>query len=188
VIEEKMGGLDAALETQSVCQVEYSPGITGQQEIWRPVVGHDDYYEVSDQGNVKSFVFDGRGRLLKPYAAGTNHLAVKLKGGARRYVHRLILTAFRGPCPDGWVARHINGVGADNRLDNIEWSSRSRNALDREQHYKRKCKRVPDGKRRVIGERLAEGRPLDSHRAIAMEMGVSRQTVRRIHLTMEVAQ
>jgi HNH endonuclease len=44
--------------------------------------------------------------------------------GSRKacYVHRLVLEAFAGPCPEGAEPRHLNGDRADNRWpQNLEW-------------------------------------------------------------------
>jgi len=49
------------------------------------------------------------------------------------YVHRLVLLAFVGPCPQGMQARHFprrNG----NRLENLSWATPLVNQRDREIH------------------------------------------------------
>lgn len=46
------------------------------------------------------------------------------------HVHRLVLAAFRGPCPDGLVACHNNDVRTDNRLENLRWDTSSANVDD----------------------------------------------------------
>jgi len=52
--------------------------------------------------------------------------------GATRHaqVHRLVLEAFVGPCPDGHVACHANDVRTDNRLENLRWDTRQANSAD----------------------------------------------------------
>lgn len=50
------------------------------------------------------------------------------------YVHRLVLEAFSGPCPDGMVARHLNGISADNRAENLAWGTHQANQDDRVRH------------------------------------------------------
>jgi HNH endonuclease len=51
-----------------------------------------------------------------------------------RYVHRLVLEAFIGPCPDGMECRHRNGNPADNRLENLCWATHQENAADKAIH------------------------------------------------------
>ncbi|MDE2095639.1 MAG: HNH endonuclease [Patescibacteria group bacterium] len=52
----------------------------------------------------------------------------------RTYIHRLVLEAFIGPCPDGYEGCHKNGNKADNRLPNLRWDSRRGNYADNYQN------------------------------------------------------
>lgn len=114
------------------------------QEQWRPVAGYEGHYEVSDQGRVRSLdrvvqrrgcaPFTKQGKLLTPSPSKTGHMRVALtKDGNLKfqYVHRLVLAAFTGPCPDGMEACHWNDNPADNRLTNLRWATRSGNLHDR---------------------------------------------------------
>ena len=49
-------------------------------------------------------------------------------------VHEVVLTAFIGPRPDGYVGKHKNDDPSDNRLCNLEWGSQSENAEERHAH------------------------------------------------------
>lgn len=117
-------------------------------EEWRPVVGWEGCYEVSDLGNVRSVdryrthvCRDGkhtlslrRGKPLKQNVAKRGYRVVALYNppvrGKGRQVHRLVLEAFVGPCPPGMEACHCNGISDDNRLVNLRWDTRSNNNLD----------------------------------------------------------
>jgi hypothetical protein len=49
-------------------------------------------------------------------------------------LHRLLLTAFVGPCPEGMEACHNNGDPADNCLVNLRWDTRLANVADSRRH------------------------------------------------------
>lgn len=113
-------------------------------ERWMPVVGFEGLYEVSDCGNVRSLDrLDRRSRRVNgvsmtPGDKGkTEHLKVDLRSFGRRrsiLVHRLVLEAFDGPCPEGMECRHLDGDPTNNRLANLRWGTRSENNLDRVAH------------------------------------------------------
>ena len=93
----------------------------------------------------------------------------------RRSVHILVLTAFRGPKPQGTEACHNNGNPYDNRIDNLRWDTRSSNAKDRSRHLVEKrgvgsnvASLTPE---QVIDvcERLQQG---ESQRSIARATGI----------------
>lgn len=115
-------------------------------ENWRPVVGYEGSYEVSDAGRVRSVErrivqrnghpLTVRPRVLRQYDAGTGrtgHRRVRLlQAGKGRslWVHRLVLLAFVGPPPGGTEACHNDGDPTNNRLENLRWDTRRENALD----------------------------------------------------------
>lgn len=122
------------------------------QEQWLPVVGYEGLYEVSDQGRVRSLDRDitnklGHvrrfpGKMLTPYKKQCGHLKINLsKGGEDNpsLVHRLVLTAFVGPCPEGMHACHWNDDGTDNRLSNLRWGTSSENKHDAVRNGKHVC-------------------------------------------------
>lgn len=111
------------------------------REIWRPVLGFK-YFEVSNRGNVRSLsrIIDrGRlwkGRPIKSKPSPSGHLSVRLceNGHHWKWVHRLVLEAFIGRCPDGMEGCHNNGNPQDNRLENLRWDTRSGNHADKWRH------------------------------------------------------
>lgn len=46
------------------------------------------------------------------------------------YIHKLILTSFRGPAPYRYVGRHMNGNKLDNRLENLLWGTKEEDRQD----------------------------------------------------------
>lgn len=103
-------------------------------EQWRDVVGYEGRYRVSDQGNVWSCVTN---KLLHRQMTNKGKLQVTLTSASGKSnkrtlsVHRLVLEAFVGPCPEGMVACHYNDIGTDNRLGNLRWDTPSANEYDK---------------------------------------------------------
>lgn len=98
---------------------------TAMSEIfWRALPEFSDY-EVSNFGDVRR---RSTGKILKPQLMNRGYLRVTI-GGKKRFVHRLVLTVFRGkdPDPERNQTNHINGVKTDNRLENLEWCTGSEN-------------------------------------------------------------
>lgn len=116
-------------------------------EKWLPVVGYEGFYEVSDHGRIRSIdrVVTGTdgvdkrvpGKMKSTYIHKTGYLNVRLTKhgvGKQAKVHRLVLEAFVGPCPEGMEGCHNNGDRKDAQLANLRWDTRSANALDRVKH------------------------------------------------------
>lgn len=51
-----------------------------------------------------------------------------------KYIHRLVLEAFVGPCPDGMEALHSDGNKTNNNVDNLRWGTPSENNRDIVKH------------------------------------------------------
>lgn len=60
--------------------------------------------------------------------------AVYLRKRKIQYVARIVLEAFRGPCPDGMECCHGDRNPRNNRIDNLRWDTPLANAADRERH------------------------------------------------------
>ncbi len=73
------------------------------------------------------------------YKVGRGYLGIRLTpsspGKKQRWsAHRLVLTAFAGPCPEGLECRHLNGIRTDNRLGNLAWGTPEVNNADKKIH------------------------------------------------------
>ena len=111
-------------------------------EEWRPVVGYEDYYEVSDRGNVRSkdrvvAQRNGtqkriKGRLMtksKGNGKGYYQSVMVSKDGMpkRKLVHRLVAEAFiPNPCGLPEV-NHVDEDKTNNAASNLEWCDRRYN-------------------------------------------------------------
>lgn len=110
-------------------------------ERWLPISGFVGIYEVSDLGRVRSLDridiggYRRKGQLLSIGWNG-HHSQVQLYNGKRRpcLVHRLVLEAFVGLCPDGMEGCHDNGLSKDNRLENLRWDTKRNNEADKVEH------------------------------------------------------
>lgn len=72
------------------------------------------------------------GRVMKQqHYARYLYAGLWLNGHLKQHrVHRLVLTAFVGPCPDGMECLHGEGGALDNRLTNLRWGTKSENMLE----------------------------------------------------------
>lgn len=102
-----------------------------KNEKWKPVLGYEGLYEVSDLGRVRSFWYSRTGKVLSPGLKNNGYYSVTLsKEGKKKTfsVHGLVYTSFNGPLPDGMTIDHINGDKRDNRLENLQLLTRGDNA------------------------------------------------------------
>lgn len=124
----------------------------------RPIEGFPGYFIGAD-GSVWSARTKGRGRaLLRPPEQWVRIRTSRRKDGSRyvvvcfratpggpicnRYVHRLVLEAFVGPCPDGMECRHFPDRSTDNnRLENLAWGTHAQNLEDTFSHGTRQRKK-----------------------------------------------
>lgn len=92
-------------------------------ETWVPT----EYpgYEVSDQGRVRS-----PNKVLSQQIVG-GYPSVKVTGGKRVFIHRLMGKAFIPGEAPGLVVRHYDDVPTHNVVANLLWGTKSQNTLDR---------------------------------------------------------
>lgn len=108
-----------------------------REETWKPVVGFERRYEVSDLGRVRVKSSSKKCQIGKTIGCikSTGYHAVVLRDESGNRVelstHKLVLEAFVSMRPDGKECNHKNGDKADNRVDNLEWVTRSENHIHR---------------------------------------------------------
>ncbi len=102
-------------------------------EEWRPVVGYETIYEVSNYGKVRRHDNSPKGRsgeYLKVSSANRYPRVTLFSGdGSRSYhsIHDLVASSFIGPKPDGFHVDHINGNTWCNEAWNLEYVSAQEN-------------------------------------------------------------
>ena len=98
------------------------------EEKWEPIENFEEYYLISNMGNVKSL---RSGKILKVYVEKDGYRGVWLyKPGCKKYfrIHRLVATAFipnpdNKPCVD-----HINTDKSKNEESNLRWVTYKENS------------------------------------------------------------
>lgn len=112
-------------------------------EQWRPVIGFEGLYEISDLGSIRSVPRRSRNNVrLGGYLKGEilsriPYMRVTLfKDGVRHRssIHRLVYEAFRGPIPRGMCVCHNDGDPGNNQIYNLRLDTQSGNLADRNDH------------------------------------------------------
>lgn len=123
--------------------------VDATRETWKPVVGYEGFYEVSDQGRVRSLnrvsIRNGRahkmrGRVLTAVQTSKyGYRKVNLGRNNPEFVHRLVMAAFVGP-GDGLDVDHRDGNPANNHLANLRYLSHADNMIAQRER-KPRCQR-----------------------------------------------
>lgn len=160
---------------------------------WRPVVGWEGLYKVSNEAQVRRVKATGKtyaGRILTQRVQ-CGRLVVKLsdakgkrhgKGDGRyRFVHRLVAATFIGPCPPGKEVNHKDYDKFNNRADNLEYVTHSENMKHSYAHGHRvvrgsthKRSTINEDQARAIKELHRQGL---SKKAIVQQTGIKYMTV-----------
>lgn len=165
---------------------------TTPAEEWRSVVGWPTRWEISNLGRVRDAAskrIKQPQRLGNRYHDGGGYLFVGLPLGRGKYrpgyIHRLVLTAFVRSPRAKEEGNHLDGDPTNNRLDNLEWTSRSENQLHSVHVLKRAGPLI--GKRgeanhmaKLNTDQVREIRrrwPETSIRALGIEFGVAKRTI-----------
>ncbi len=110
------------------------------QEVWRPVVGWEGLYSVSDLGRVRREARSAANgsrwpeRLRTPSVSPQGYRQVRLQSNGRANTYKvatLVALAFIGLRPDGQVVRHGKNGQLDDSLPNLCWGTQLQNAADK---------------------------------------------------------
>lgn len=107
---------------------------------WRPVLGYELDYDVSNEGQVRRAT-PGRGaragHVLKPHITRAGYRQIVLRRDGRstsRLICQLVCEAFHGPRPQGMVVRHLDGDSRNDTPENLAWGTCLENAQDMRDH------------------------------------------------------
>ena len=164
-------------------------------EEWRPVLGYEGWYEVSDQGRVKRVravrgATVGRVLSLRKPNRTNDYCRVQLckYDNKRSYgVHVLVAEAFHGKRPRGKFPNHKDLDKTNNRASNLEWVTRRQNILHALQNGKKPSASLPrtaNGRAKLTDAQVAEiiaQKGKVGQRVLAALFGVSKSAIQFIH-------
>lgn len=170
---------------------------------WEKVPGY--WVEVTRGGKARSMQrvvirknglrYTAKGKQLKPSPKSRSprgkHLVVRasrIDNGVSELaaLHRLVLLAFVGPCPQGMECRHLDDDPTNNNLENLCWGTRKEQAQDRKRnnnsHYKVAPKGIQQWLAKLTDDKVSEIRQKYeaggvSIKDLATQFGVSVPTI-----------
>lgn len=157
---------------------------------YKPIPGFSRYDAGSD-GTIWSWRCSGHAthsrlepRQVRPTPRRGGYLGLSLVDDAGEVrsvaVHRMVLLAFTGPCPNGMEACHNNGIRTDCRIENLRWDTHASNHADKRIHGTHQagelhgCHKLTEGQVVQIKEGIIAGRELVH---MARQYGVDPTTI-----------
>lgn len=156
--------------------------------MWKDIDGFNGYYQVSDDGLVRSVdrtiidkngvAFRKRGKIMKQsigrVRGDDGYFVVNLHNHGKSYVipvHRLVAMAFLENPQQLPTVNHIDGNKRNNSVENLEWASFSENNSHALIHHLR------EPKRNDVVQKDMNGEIVETYRSVtdaARQTGISR--------------
>lgn len=143
-------------------------------ETWKEIEGFEGY-QISSFGNLKSKKLNKKEKILKHRIDKYGYNKFSIWKNNKQYyflAHRLVAIAFIENKENKKQINHINGIKNDNRIENLEWNSRSENMLHSYEILKRNKKH-----REVIRYNNIEKKTYNSIKEAATDNNVTRPSI-----------
>lgn len=96
-----------------------------KQEIWKPVLGFEQFYQVSSTGRISNYR-----KIMSIQTMNTGYKTIGFNVGGKHYtklIHRLVAIAFIDNVDSKPEVNHIDGDKSNNSIDNLEWCTSAEN-------------------------------------------------------------
>lgn len=153
------------------------------EEVFKDVVGFEDYFQISNLGKIFS---KRSNKILKLHTNKSGYVSLATKIGGRQgtshcfRVHRLVAEAFL-PNPENKLeVNHKDGIKTNNKISNLEWVTSSENKIHSNISGLRRLG-INNPQAKLTLEQLKIIRESNKrHTELAIEMNVSEATIRNV--------
>ena len=165
-----------------------------EEEIWRDIENYEGFYQVSNQGRIKSLdryvnskngsVQLKKGKILKPNIDNGGYLGVSLQFNSKvKFVriHRLVAITFI-PNPNNLpIVLHKDDNPANNNVDNLKWGTHQDNKVIKKRQAKGEKQHLSKLNEQQVLEIREKYIPIIySQRDLAKEYSVAQSTIKNI--------
>jgi hypothetical protein len=138
------------------------------KETWRLVDFFIDRYYISSNGRIRSALKNGRFRILKPHINRGGYYRIQLSAGRddkgkkrikNKLINVLVATAFIPNPENKPEVNHKNSNRLDNRVLNLEWTTKLENQRHAVEHgfaYKKVHKGIRNGRCKITEKQVME--------------------------------
>lgn len=150
-----------------------------EDEIWKPCIGFENEYMISNYGRVKSIYWD---KIRKPRVnnKGYYFLSFRKNGkGIAKSIHKLTIITFKGYKKGKTHVIHKNRIRTDNKISNLEWATRSEIMQDSVKSGRQTFEFI----RKKINQYSIEGKFIKTHSSqtqAAIDFNIDSATIRGV--------